>query len=213
MSTRRYVMPIEQTRWPVPGGGAETIFTWDYDDGRDKLLSLYEKSEGAPYVQLKWSICQVNLRKLNTAIKDGFQSVVDYWPDSPEALAAGYLIGKTYKDMGELKQAKKVYSKVLTDHPGTLPALLARIDLADLARAEGDEKRRIALWTEIVFSTDRKGDAGPICGELSNQLATHYFSVGNFPDALRTLSTTYPDPAYPVYNYIRGPLAQLVANP
>ncbi len=49
----------------------------------EKFLSLYEKSDGAPYAQLKWSQCQVQLRKLNTAIKDGFQSVVDYWPESP----------------------------------------------------------------------------------------------------------------------------------
>ena len=52
----------------------------------EKFLTLYEKSGGAPYAQLKWSICQVNLHKSNTAIKDGFQSVIDYWPDSPEAL-------------------------------------------------------------------------------------------------------------------------------
>ena len=42
----------------------------------EKFLTLYETSEGAPYAQLKWSICQVHLKKLNTAIKDGFQSVL-----------------------------------------------------------------------------------------------------------------------------------------
>ena len=72
----------------------------------EKFLSLYEKSEGAPYAQLKWSQCQVQLRKLNTAIKDGFQSVVDYWPESPEALACAYYIARTYKDMAEVKKAK-----------------------------------------------------------------------------------------------------------
>jgi hypothetical protein len=45
MSTRNYVVPIEQTGWKVPGGNAETVFTWDYDEGRDKLLSLYEKGK------------------------------------------------------------------------------------------------------------------------------------------------------------------------
>jgi outer membrane protein assembly factor BamD (BamD/ComL family) len=50
----------------------------------EKFLTLYEQSEGAAYSQLKWSLCLVHLRKLNTAIKDGFQSVVDYWPDSPK---------------------------------------------------------------------------------------------------------------------------------
>jgi len=33
--------------------------------------------------QLKWALCQVHLRQANTAIKDGFQSVIDYWPESP----------------------------------------------------------------------------------------------------------------------------------
>ena len=49
----------------------------------EKFLSLYETSEGAAYAQLKWGLCQTNLRKLNTAIKDGYQSILDYWPDSP----------------------------------------------------------------------------------------------------------------------------------
>lgn len=44
MSTRVYTLPVEQTRWHVPGG-AETTFTWDYDEGRDKLLNLYEKGK------------------------------------------------------------------------------------------------------------------------------------------------------------------------
>src|SRR5262245_44940661 len=38
----------------------------------EKFLSLYEDSTGAPYAQLKWSLCQINLRKVNTAIKDGY---------------------------------------------------------------------------------------------------------------------------------------------
>ncbi len=181
----------------------------------EKFLSLYEKSDGAPYAQLKWSICQVNLRKSNSAIKDGFQSVIDYWPDSGEAVAAGYLIGKTYKDMGEVKQAKKFYTKLLSEHAGSLMAILAKIDLADLARAEGDEKRRLALWNEVVFRTDRKGDAAPYCADISNQLATHFFADANFVEGLKALATTYPEPQQPTYvhYYIRGPLAQLVAQP
>ncbi len=179
----------------------------------EKFLTLYEKSDGAPYAQLKWSICQVNLRKSNTAIKDGFQSVIDYWPDSPEAVVAAYLIGKTYKDMGETKQAKKFYGKVLSDHPDNLMALMAKIDLADLAQVEGDEKRRLALWNEIVFKTDRKGEAAPLCVEISHRLATHHFSAGDFAEALKALATSYQEPQLPTYvhYFVRGPLGQLVA--
>ena len=34
----------------------------------EKYLTLYERSVVAPYVQIKWSMCQRNLRKQNTAI-------------------------------------------------------------------------------------------------------------------------------------------------
>jgi hypothetical protein len=45
MSTRMYIHPIEQTQWSVPTVGATTVFNWDYDDTRDKLLALYEKGK------------------------------------------------------------------------------------------------------------------------------------------------------------------------
>ena len=44
MSTRVYTLPIEQTQWHV-AGGAETVFNWEYDEGRDRLLNLYEKGK------------------------------------------------------------------------------------------------------------------------------------------------------------------------
>jgi hypothetical protein len=44
MSTRVYALPVEQTRWHLPSGG-ETVFTWEYDESRDKLLNLYEKGK------------------------------------------------------------------------------------------------------------------------------------------------------------------------
>jgi len=45
MSTRMYTLPVEQTQWHVPGAGSTTIFNWEYDEGRDKLLGLYEKGK------------------------------------------------------------------------------------------------------------------------------------------------------------------------
>jgi hypothetical protein len=44
MSTRNYQLPVEETQWRI-GGKGETVFTWDYDEGRDKLLALYEKGK------------------------------------------------------------------------------------------------------------------------------------------------------------------------
>jgi len=44
VSTRIYTLPIEETGWHVPSGGT-TAFSWDYDEGRDRLLTLYEKGK------------------------------------------------------------------------------------------------------------------------------------------------------------------------
>ncbi|MFN2450763.1 MAG: ferritin-like domain-containing protein [Candidatus Dormibacteria bacterium] len=44
MSTRSYALPVEQTRWEVASGNT-TVFSWEYDEGRDKLLTLYEKGK------------------------------------------------------------------------------------------------------------------------------------------------------------------------
>jgi len=44
VSTRVYTLPVEQTRWHVPSGST-TTFSWEYDEGRDRLLALYEKGK------------------------------------------------------------------------------------------------------------------------------------------------------------------------
>ncbi|TDV56186.1 ferritin-like domain-containing protein [Actinophytocola oryzae] len=58
MSTRMYALPVEQTRWEVPGGST-TVFDWEYDEGRDRLLSLYEKGKQKQWdgaERLDWTI-------------------------------------------------------------------------------------------------------------------------------------------------------------
>ena len=52
MSTRVYTLPVEQTQWHVPSGST-TIFNWEYDEGRDKLLALYEKGK-----RLQWNAAE-----------------------------------------------------------------------------------------------------------------------------------------------------------
>ena len=59
MSTRHYTLPIEQTQWQIPGYGAATVFNWEYDEGRDKLLTLYEKGKNNQWNatnRIDWSI-------------------------------------------------------------------------------------------------------------------------------------------------------------
>lgn len=57
MSTRMYTMPVEQTQWAV-NSPATTVFNWEYDEGRDKLLNLYEKGKNKQWntnTRLDWS--------------------------------------------------------------------------------------------------------------------------------------------------------------
>jgi hypothetical protein len=43
-SLNRYTSPVEATDWRV-GQSYDTVFRWEYDDGREKLLNLYEKGK------------------------------------------------------------------------------------------------------------------------------------------------------------------------
>ena len=57
-STRIYTLPIEQTGWQVPGG-ATTAFSWEYDESRDRLLSLYERGKQRQWdaaERIDWSL-------------------------------------------------------------------------------------------------------------------------------------------------------------
>ena len=180
----------------------------------EKFMSLYEMSEGAPYAQLKWSHCLVQLRKVNTAIKDGYQSVIDYWPESPEAIASSYMIAHCYKTTGDTKPAKKAYQAVLSSHPKHLVAVLSRVDLIDIARVEGDASRRVALWKELTYETDRKGEAARHCVEASRDLAVHSFQSGAFAEGLKSLATTYNPQQLPaqVMVLVSNPLSQLTSQ-
>ena len=63
MSTRIYTLPVEQTEWRVPTSEVTTVFNWQYDEGRDKLLTLYEKGKNKQWnanERIDWSQ-EVNL--------------------------------------------------------------------------------------------------------------------------------------------------------
>ena len=180
----------------------------------EKYLTLYERGEAGSYAQLKWSICQVQLRKANTAIKEGFQSVIDYWPDSPDAVAAAYYIGRTYKDMGQISKAKKAYHEVLEEHAKHLVAIRAMTDLIAIATIEKDRDSQVELWKKLAFDMPRTRESQYLCDEASRQLAAHYFSVVAFNDGVKALATTYADDTLPgeVAARVRGPLGKLVAD-
>ncbi|MBW3540538.1 MAG: tetratricopeptide repeat protein, partial [Planctomycetes bacterium] len=179
----------------------------------EKFLTLYERSEGGPYAQLKWSLCQVHLRNLNTAIKDGFQSVIDYWPDSPDAVAAAYFIGRSYKDIGEPGKAKKAHAELLSKHPKHLVSVYAMVDLIDIANVEQDEKTKVELWKKLTFETERTREANNYCVQASQALAAHQFTNDAFDEGVKALETTYNEEQMPYHLlvYAQGPIANLTA--
>ena len=181
----------------------------------EKYLSLYEASEAAPFAQLKWSLCQLKLRKSNTAIKEGFQSVIDYWPDSPEAIAAAYYIGSTYQSMGRQKQAKQVFRKLIADHPAHLAGIYAANGLAAIAATENDEKALLEIRRHLTFGVKRTRYSNDVCVAASQQLATQCFFSAAFDEAVKSLATTYAagEPlADHVIHFLRTPLRQLCAD-
>ncbi|MBW3665708.1 MAG: diiron oxygenase [Actinobacteria bacterium] len=58
MSTHRYALPVETTEWRIPGT-TEAVFNWEYDEGRDRLLNLYEKGKEKQWnanTRIDWSL-------------------------------------------------------------------------------------------------------------------------------------------------------------
>ncbi|MFM7072240.1 MAG: tetratricopeptide repeat protein [Planctomycetota bacterium] len=177
----------------------------------EKYLSLYEKSDAAAYAQLKWSIAQVQLKKHNTAIKEGFQSVLDYWPESAEAQAAGYFLGTTYRAMGQTVKAKSAYKNVTTTFPGTPSAVYAMSELAEMAAVEKDNTTRMQLLRKIVFDTPRNAAVNSACVQAARQLAVIDVESGAIDEAVKALATTCAPDALPnqVHVYSRDVIARL----
>src|SRR5574341_806235 len=58
VSTRIYALPVETTRWNVPGM-SHVAFDWEYDEGRSRLLDLYEKGKAKQWNakdRIDWSL-------------------------------------------------------------------------------------------------------------------------------------------------------------
>ncbi len=45
MTTKVYQLPVEKTGWQTADKTGTATFTWEYDDARDKLISLYDKGK------------------------------------------------------------------------------------------------------------------------------------------------------------------------
>ena len=177
----------------------------------EKYLSLYEASDAASFAQLKWSLCLNQLRKQNTAIKEGFQSVIDYWPESADAAKASYLIGKTYVAIGRVPDGKKAYQNTIIDYPKDAVAVYSLAGLAEIAIREKDEASLVKIWKQMTFDIPRTPLIRSTCATAANSLAVYYFNKGVFASGLKSLQTNYKDDqlSYYVYYYSRTPMIEL----
>lgn len=158
-------------------------------DEYEKFLTLYEKSRGAAYAQLMWSHCQVKLRNVNTALREGFQSVIEYWPDSREALLASFLMARSYRDIGEVQKAEVAYEKFITLHEKDPMITLARVELLEMAKKAKSEEKRMKLLQLIAFSSPAsEGNKGHVAN-AKRELAQIQIGNGKMDEALTTLST------------------------
>jgi len=180
----------------------------------EKFLSLYEASEGAPYSLLKWSLCLIKQKKPNTAISEGFQSIIDYWPDSSEAIASSFYIARAYKDMGEVIKAKKAFKDVVSKHGKHLVAVYSLVDLADLASIDKDEDEQVVAWKQLTFGVARTKESKLYCEKASQQLASWAFRNGKVEDGVKALAASYAEEEVPtrVRDYVRTPIDELVKN-
>jgi tetratricopeptide (TPR) repeat protein len=181
-------------------------------DEYDKYLTLYENSDASSFVMLKWSLCQVEMRRQNTAIKDGFQSVIDYWPDSEDAIAAAYYKGKTFKDIGQNDKAKPALELVLKDHPQHHVAVLASVQLAEIAVQEEDAEASEKQWRFLTFEAARNNRSRRWCEEASLKLASHLVKASEFDEAIKAMQTTFNSDRLPdeLFNRTQGILQEWV---
>ena len=160
-------------------------------DEYDKFLTLYEASDAAPYALLMWAHCQRRLRHVNTAIREGYQLVIDYWPDSREARMASFLIGEAYVSIGETAPGAAAFRKVIEDHPDHHLAVRSKLALLDLAEV-ADDQQQIDHWLEqLAFHTERTEAAESDCVAASRRLAARRFGRGDLDGAREALATSY----------------------
>jgi tetratricopeptide (TPR) repeat protein len=177
----------------------------------EKYITLYGSSPGGAYAQLMWSHCQVRQRRVYTAIRDGFRSVIDYWPESHEAKLSAYLIGKSYKSIGEVKKAKAAYGKAIAAHPVDHIAVLSKWDMAEIARIRKDAKRLAQVWSDLVFNTKLNKQNRYYIERAAQGLARHHFAEPDFAKARKVLKVLYSDAALvdAIYQNAKEPVSHL----
>jgi len=160
----------------------------------EKFLTLYEKSPGAPYAQLMWSHTMMHLKKPKTALREGFQSVIDYWPESHEATVAAYCIADAHRTMGEVKEAQTAFRFLIKEYPEHEIAVKSRVDLLHYARLHQDEAEKLSLLNDLTYKVKRTESAKTICVEASRELAQLHCFAQRLEEGKKALATSYSGP-------------------
>ncbi|HEU5155964.1 MAG TPA: ferritin-like domain-containing protein [Streptosporangiaceae bacterium] len=169
MTTDRYVSPVEPgNTWNVPVSGAAR-FSWEYDEGRDRLLSLYQKGKDKQWDAQKRIDWDLEIDPVNIA---GF-------PDEFNPLFGSEIWDKMTQrerdDFGR-HQGSWLFSQFLHGEQGAL-TVSARIveSVPDLdskfyaATQVMDEARHVELYARFV--EEKIGMYYPINQDLARLLA------------------------------------------
>lgn len=164
----RYTEPVSRDTWDVPMAG-ESRFTWEYDDGRDRLLSLYQKGKDKQWdaqLRIDWDleVDPVNVAGLPDEFNPLFGS--DIWAKMNQA----------ERDEFGRHQGSWLFSQFLHGEQGALN-VSARIvqSVPDLdskfyaATQTMDEARHVELYTRFVH--EKLGMYYPINQDLAKLLA------------------------------------------
>jgi hypothetical protein len=162
-----YIHPVSTENWNVPASG-DARFTWEYDDGRDRLLSLYQKGKDKQWdaqKRIDWSLEVDPDDPLGIPDESLALYGTKYWPKLTE------------KDKGQLRRnyASWQFSQFLHGEQGAM-ICAARIveSVPDLdakfysATQTMDEARHAELYAR--FLQEKIGMLYPINDNLASLL-------------------------------------------
>jgi hypothetical protein len=163
----RYTIPVPEGTWDVPVAGAAR-FNWEYDDGRDRLLSLYQKGKDKQWDAQKRIDWDQPVDPYNVA---GF-------PDDLNPLAGSDLwdrMPQEARDEFGRHQGTWLFSQFLHGEQGAL-TVSARIveSVPDLdskfyaATQVMDEARHVELYNKFIH--DKIGMYYPVNQDLAKLL-------------------------------------------
>ena len=130
-------------------------------------------------------------KEYKTALREGFQSVIDYWPESREAVIAAYCIADAYRTMGEVQSAQKAFRFLINEHPEDEIAIRSCNDLLHYARLHKDEKEVLSILNDLTYTVERTEASKESCIAASRELAEIHFFAQRLPDGKKALATSY----------------------